>query len=489
MNFDDDIENKLAEQFQELKIAEPIINTDLQSVLPEVQRSDIVELHEKDFGKQKTHKIEGLTKGRLITIIPNIPICNNSLQLDARILGMHTNVGVFDITRLYLLEMQSSKCPPPTDLNGIVLVYWLAEHVDGSFAVYASRLIDTKTIRGTSSGNQRITLLKDKENIIPVKTVVVRTLSALNLPTGVILGDKQQMTGKSITSDEVLWGDRSMIRPDLSIMAPSKTKKTITIRMADGSTVSMEDQRQAAILQKQQDLLMAEKPPLIRARQNARAKGMGIRELQPEEFRREWRAFPKQTSLSIRVDITDEHGTYLTSIVMKSIIHERYENSPVLGNLGVLYELEIIEILGDDKDIYMFTPKQIGDRVIKYWLGIYYDLFDNKIVATSELVDHRQLSAIDGKDNILAEYAVGDVKKIELTKSTAPFIASVEMKSEPKPLLENGTEDTKKENTFVEQSTSKRKSASDISTSRPDIVQKLQKEYATRKNILTTTDE
>jgi hypothetical protein len=338
----------------------------------------------------------------IITLVPELPMCAQ-LQLDATIMGKHQSLTLPNIRSLYLLNMHNKKCPPPVDNLGIPLNYWLAINTDNSKALYASKYFP-------GDKNQTPKLMTSEGDVIHLKTVIIRSMD--NNRSYMILGD---ITG-NVQNNDIQWGDKKVVRPDLTLLLPKSAKMQTSVRMSDGTVVNVEDPNQASILQKQQDLMTQQKPPLVRQRNLGRAKGLGIQELQTEEFKREWRALPKNAVVNIRVDVTEPDGDYITSVVVKASIKERYEKSQVLNGLGVVYELLTTEIDGNDNDVYLYTPLQIGTRKIKYWLCVYYDLYDNKIIATSDISNHKQL--IEGER--LAEYMVGDIKRIDNQPSVVP---------------------------------------------------------------------
>lgn len=369
------------------------------------------------FSQNKQNLVtKSLRSGSIITIVPRLPQCGGSFQLDAIITSVQDAPQIANATRMFNINFFHPTCPPRVDpSNQIPLLYWLVQFTDGSFVVYPSRYTP-------GVPNQKLELLEGPQWTIQVHTVIPHMYEQkYKTPGGVIAGDVRAAPG---VYDEVRWGDNRIISPNLSYIAPSDLRKTLTVRMADGSTVTTSDSREGAILQRQQDLLKATKPPLLRTMPNARNRGLGIRELQPEEFRREWLLYKEGMFVIARVDVTDGDEKYITSINVSGRIRKRYDKSPLLNYLGVVYELDNIEITGDSRDIYLYTPESIGARKIKYWICVYYDLQDSKIVAASDLTTYELLLTPRGTDFRLAEYAVGDLK-LKQQPVVATQVASV----------------------------------------------------------------
>jgi hypothetical protein len=95
-----------------------------------------------------------------------------------------------------------------------------------------------------------------------------------------------------------------------------------------------------------------------------------------------------------------------------------------------VYELNVDKAVGDAAEIEAYTPVYIGNRKITYWLCVYYDLNESKIVATSNLVSYAELSndmAGGGpRQLVLAEYLIKDISKTTPEGATIPFAGTKE---------------------------------------------------------------
>ena len=151
---------------------------------------------------------------------------------------------------------------------------------------------------------------------------------------------------------------------------------------------------------------------------------MGIRTPPETDYRREWLALKTGARIAVQVNVTKPNGDPITNIALFARIIAQAKKSAIINSLGTVYVLDVLDARGNEDDIFAFPPRRIGRRKIRYWLCVYDDLFDTKIIATSESVTHdelvRNLKTSDGSLR-LAEYAVSDVRLTDENGTVVPF--------------------------------------------------------------------
>ena len=182
----------------------------------------------------------------------------------------------------------------------------------------------------------------------------------------------------------------------------------------------------------QEVLLHKHKPRLVRSVNGGRNNGLGIRDLTDTEFRKEWLQFKEEMYLNVNVTVTDNDGVPITDVTVHGKIISRNDTSPVLNNLGVLYEVDPDSITGTPYDTETYAPMYLGRRKLRYWVGVYYDLKDNKVIITADTIKYAEIVeslSPGGKGDVrLAEYLVTDIKLSNQQTTEVPYPGDYEDK-------------------------------------------------------------
>ncbi|HEY9760552.1 MAG TPA: hypothetical protein V6C97_35660, partial [Oculatellaceae cyanobacterium] len=207
------------------------------------------------------------------------------------------------------------------------------------------------------------------------------------------------------------WDDPDLVKPDLRLIRsrdPNTGRTKTKVQLSTGETYYIDKQNMERI-RLQNEIIAKRKPDLVRELPGAAYNGMGIRTPAESEYRREWLAFKTGDKLAVMVSVTRPNGDHITSTVLFATVLAKVPHSPLTNLLGTVYALNVTSDRGNEDDIFAFTPMRIGRRKIRYWLCIYDDLYDSKIIASSESVTHDELTKnlkIGDGSLRLAEYAV-----------------------------------------------------------------------------------
>lgn len=316
----------------------------------------------------------GIVKGTRLQIIPIQDICK----------GVNTWWGTVihdPIVGMYPLVFDNQICPVGNTPSGLLLQYWLKAE-SPNWKLYSALQSNPANIFTNSGINIGSIKIQEKDGqFTDITTKINRTT-----PTPIVT--------------------------EANVPMPVKTLLNET---------SLQKRRQDI----QEVLLNKYKPRLVRNVEGAKQDGLGIRDPVESEYRKEWKEFKAGEYLSFEIRVTDNDQELLTSLTVNAHVLARYEASPVLNGLGVLYETDPIATVGDTLDIETFAPMYIGRRKLKYWLGIYYDLKDCKVILTPGTIDIKQLNSdlVPGGrgESRLAEYLIGEIKRSTNERVETPY--------------------------------------------------------------------
>jgi hypothetical protein len=194
------------------------------------------------------------------------------------------------------------------------------------------------------------------------------------------------------------------------------------------SNTDMDQRRKEA----QAVLLNKFKPPLVRNLVGARGDGLGVRDPSDSEFRKEWLRLPNGSFVSVELLITDSTNEPLTTVVVHGKITETFPQSHLINGLGTVYQLEPDASVGDPKDVDTYAPIYIGRRKLRYFVCVYYDLKDCKVIVTAGTVSHSDAiedMAVGAVGSTrLAEYLIADIKLSTEDGTQVPYPGDLEDK-------------------------------------------------------------
>ena len=175
----------------------------------------------------------------------------------------------------------------------------------------------------------------------------------------------------------------------------------------------------------QQTMLYKFKPRLIRTVVGGRNLGLGIRNPDPVEYRKEFLLFQPNEYVAAQIVVTDQDSKEICQLVMHGRIAAVHKASAIINGLGVVYEIDPDVVVGDPADVETYAPVYIGRRKLKYWVCIYDDLVDNKVIITPATIQHSDavldLGAGGRGRERLAEYLVTNLAKSTKTRQPEPY--------------------------------------------------------------------
>ena len=371
----------------------------------EAQERAIVEAAERKANPVRNPVMDALVlaKDNTIKITPETPLCKAEPLL-ARVAHVLFDSPNQDIQQAYWLEFFSQDlCLNLIDkATNTPIGYWLMKYKPDRDGLVRWAL------RGAPYNNI-MQLYKSEE--IPVS--IVEKVEIVEAPAdprrSMLNGYRERMSGM------VGWNDPDLVKPDLRLIRtrdPNSGRVKTKVQLSTGETYYI-DKENVERIRLQNEILSKRKPELVRSLPGAAFAGMGIRTPPESEYRREWSSLKQGDHIAVQVSVTKPNGDLITTTVLVAKITARVQKSPLINALGTVYALEVVSAKGNEDDVFAFTPLRIGRRKIRYWLCVYDDLYDTKIIATSDAVHHdelvQNLKVGDGTLR-LAEYAVDDIK-------------------------------------------------------------------------------
>jgi hypothetical protein len=349
-------------------------------------------------------------RGDALIIEPEKSLCaRNEPNTDNR--KWRAVVAENEMFGAYMLDFDDTTCPPSESVDGIPMTYWLTAR-------------GTRWFVSASYSHAPQTFLAQ----IAVRSVVQESKAADDLSYRVeplrMVGGTKFVAGRRDYPVETDAMGNALAEQQLAADEINAATVGIVPPLSIKSIMEHDDTRAMQQIIRQ-ELSGKFKPQMVRTVLGGRAHGLGIRNPPETEFRKEWLTLPRGSMVNVRVDITDADDKPLTQTVLRGKIIGVYEKSAVLNSLGVVYELDIEKAIGDEIDIETFTPVFVDRRKIKYWLCVFYDLEDTKIVATSSLVTYAEFAqdmSPGGNENLrLGEYGVGEVKLVGANGEVLPY--------------------------------------------------------------------
>ena len=343
-----------------------------------------------------------LVEGNIVKITPINETCKNQ-ALVAKVVFALEMPPHPDIAKAYWVDfIGSDMCLKFVDeATNTPIGYWLMKNKPGKGFLW--------TLRGAPINN--VMQIYDSE-VIEVGDVQPVEIIPPHVDAGHSAMEAYRRRAKT---NLVAWNDPDTIKPDLRLIRsrdPNSGRQQTKVQLSTGETYYIDKENMERI-RLQNDILARRKPQLIRQLAGASFAGMGIRSPPESEFRKEWRNFKANDRLAVEVRVTKPNGDFIAAIVLLSKVEARYAKSPLINGLGTAYALDVTDAKGIQQDVFAFTPRRIGRRKIRYWLCVYDDLYDTKVIASSESVSHdelvRNLKSGDGSFR-LAEYAVQEIK-------------------------------------------------------------------------------
>lgn len=283
------------------------------------------------------------------------------------------------VKNMYPVSFDNKQCPPVATPEGQNLMYWLQPPVaiDGAWYVVPA-------------------LASTPDSLIQSKAVELKSARV------------QVAGGFFVDIKEVL----KPVEPgqDPGLQAATDTS-SFPLSMKTVLTAADVVKRREQI---QEVMLNRHKPQLVRNLLGARKEGLGIRDPETADFRKDWLRIGKDNYVVLELLVTDEDMQPITVIAVHGKVREKYPNSQVLNALGILYEVDPDLSVGDAGDIETYAPVYIGRRRLKYWAGVYYDLHDCKVIITTDQVTHEEavedMSPGGPGKTRLAEYLLSDIR-------------------------------------------------------------------------------
>ena len=332
----------------------------------------------------------GITTGTRLEIEPAVNKCEASGMG-----GLWVATVAGSSNGMYGLVFDNKTCPPEKTNTGVLLQYWLKPDMN-TWKIYPGIL---------SSSQFQLTLLQNQA--IDVRTINTRDRATGNLvpifAVGMLMGAPPMP----------LQGDTTSI--------PVSVKTVMTDKDIQKRKKDIQDM-----------LLNKYKPRLVRNIAGARGEGIGIRDPGDTEFRKDWLSIPKDSFVSAELLVTDADGQPVSTIVVHGKVSDKFEQSHLLNGLGMVYQMEPDASVGDPVDVETYAPVYIGRRRLRYFLGVFYDLLDSKVVISSSTVSHQELvDNVAGGGNgtlRLAEYLLSDLKLSTEDQNSVPFKGDLEDK-------------------------------------------------------------
>lgn len=363
-----------------------------------------------------------LKEGNVVRIRPNVASCSLSPLLVSIVYSVPAERNTErDVTESHWLNILSADvCIPMTTQSGDSLGYWLLRRLDGQWEMRPSLVNDVTRVFG------------GPEDVIPVIAIEKVDIASdfSNMSTVAKLGiegwQRRQRMGGIIS-----WGDDDLIGPDLRLVRtrdPRTGRRKTRVRLSNGEHIYL-DAENIARIKLQSEIMAKKKPPLERVIAGGQFGGLGIRNVPESELRREWLDLAVNNRIAIQIKITKPNGDFITTTIVKGTITEKWTRSPLMNGMGVVYIVSPQSVVGDKTDVFAFTPIKVGHRSLRYWLCVYDDLLDTKVMITSATIGHERFvkNTKSGENSFkLAEYAVEDVRQIDQNDVVIPFDTETE---------------------------------------------------------------
>lgn len=354
-----------------------------------------------------------LQANNTIKLIPRTPLCKPEPLL-ARVVHVLMQPAGADVERAYWLDWLKPDrlCLQFFDKSlNVAIGYWLMKsRRDSEGRVnWELRAAPYNNIMNLYGGERIPVSLVEKVEIIQAGDGGNNTQTGVDSRRAILDGYRQRATGL------FGWNDPDLIKPDLRLIRsrdPSSGRVQTKVQLSTGESYYI-DQENMERIRLQQDILAKRKPDLVRMLPGGSFSGLGIRTPPESEYRREWRTLKQGDYVAVQVNVTKPTGDQITTLVLFGRVEARVSSSPLINGLGTVYALDVSNVKGNEDDVFAFAPVRIGRRKIRYWLCVYDDLYDTKVIATSDAVSHdelvQNLQSGDGTMR-LAEYAVEDIK-------------------------------------------------------------------------------
>lgn len=356
-----------------------------------------------------------------VQIVPEVSLCNKDQVNTDRKAWLGT-IKSDEIYGAYMIEFEDQMCPPRMTLpDKLELVYWLKEYVDGWQIVPAYATAPNTLLRNGAVKCISIQVLEHRARSPPGFHGTAYDMFARD--------KKVQTEPDTEPGSDFAQNSRSRKTTSPVSEVEEATKADLAPPLSIKTLLENDDIKRTQRLIRH-ELMGKFKPELVRMVVGGKLNGLGIRNPPEVDYRKEWLVLPVNSVVMVRVDITNEEGETMAQTVLKARVLQRHERSVAVNGLGIVYELEVSKISGDEVDIQTFTPMFIGRRRIKYWLCVYYDLDGCKVIATSSLVTYPEFESdmALGSEQLLrlAEYPVGEIKLATEAGEIVPFAGDKE---------------------------------------------------------------
>lgn len=355
-----------------------------------------------------------LVRNNTVKVTLDTPLCRPEPIL-AQVTNVMYDVQWGDISNAYLLRFVSADlCLNLVDpATNTPIVYWLMKRkpdVDGviRWELRGARRSSVMTL--LANENIRVTKVEKVDIYEPPPDARRSMLDSY----------RRRVSGM------VRWDDPDIVKPDLRLLRsrdPNTGKVRTKVQLSTGETYYI-DRENLERIKLQNQIMAKRKPELIRRLPGGAFEGMGIRTPPENEYRREWRSLKVGDRVAVQVGITKPNGDHIARTVLVAKVTARMPQSPLLNAMGTAFALEVSLVRGDEDHVFAFTPMRIGRRRIRYWLCVYDDMYDTKVIAASDSVSHDELVEnikIGDGSLRLAEYAVEDLKLTNEWGDVTPF--------------------------------------------------------------------
>lgn len=146
-----------------------------------------------------------------------------------------------------------------------------------------------------------------------------------------------------------------------------------------------------------------------------------------------WLRISPKSSIVVDVGLPNGHTCQMMAVVILA-----NPGSPIVGTGGIVYELFMQRVDGDEDDVFAYVPVRIGGYRVKYWLCVYADMLGTKVIGTPDVVSHNELVDSSRRDEDspvrLCEYKVA---KVSMQHGVSPAGVTIE-KVETPTLIDDG---------------------------------------------------
>lgn len=320
-----------------------------------------------------------MNKGTQLNIIPVNRTCNNGATTwPAKVVSTSGS--------MYLIEFDDPNCPARYTPTNERIIYWL---VPGQGALKILPALFSKPYE---------LLLSSAIDLVSVEPVNTNT------PFNIYTSGTKQLGGPGSTTNMM-------------------TGIGIPIR----DTNEYKNSQKAA----QETLMHRYKPRLVRNINGGRNDGLGIRNPVETEYKKEYLKFEPGMFISVELLITDLNMETISSVVIHGKIIRKHVDSPIINGMGTVYELDPDLAVGDPADIETYAPVYIGRRKLKYWVCVYKDLNDNKVIVTPGTVEPPEaitdLGLGGSGGTRLAEYLIDEITLSTDSKTSQQYANAPEV--------------------------------------------------------------